>query len=105
MLSLYNKNKIFLRINPVSTCFLIIILFFTLIPNKVMAEVAGDPVPHCVANDYTFDVLNVVPNGVCTVITDTLNVSFDVLITGNPERYDLAIGYTESGNNIIKEVR
>jgi len=104
MFSLYN-NKLFLKRNSVSFCFIIIILFITLTPNNAIAEVTGDPVPSCTAQDYTFEVFNVVPNGVCTVITDNLNVSFNVLITGNPARYDLAIGYTESGNNILQDVR
>ena len=65
----------------------------------------GDAAPNkCSATDIEYTVSNVVPNGVCNLITDTINVAFDVNIWGNPTRYNVAVGYTNAGDNILQDV-
>jgi len=84
---------------------LLVLLFFLFFSKTSMAAGIGDAVPKCTANDYTYDVFNVVPNGVCQNLTDTLNVSFSIQVIGNPARYDLSIGYTLAGDPTLIDIR
>jgi len=85
--------------------FLLMLLYSFVFSESSMAAGIGDPVPNCSANDYTYEVFNAVPDGVCLNLSDSINVSFSVLVTGNPNRYDLSIGYTLAGNPTIVDVR
>ena len=81
------------------------ILCAAVIPRTVQAAGTGDSAPKkCTASDVEYTVTDVVPTGVCSVITDTINVGFNVNIWGNPQRYNLAVGYTNSGDNILQDV-
>ena len=92
-------------IGKIIRLFLLMVLCLFVFSKTSIAAGIGDPVPKCTANDYTYDVFNVVPNGVCQNLTDTLNVKFSVLVTGNPARYDLSIGYTRAGNPTLVDIR
>lgn len=71
----------------------------------VQAAGTGDPAPgKCSSSDIQYQITNIVPYGICSTISDTINIDFDVLIWGNPQRYNLAVGYTNSGDNILQDV-
>jgi len=84
-------------------CFSVVWLLLSSV--SVNAAGTGDPAPKkCSATDVEYTVSNVVPHGVCTSITDTILVDFNVNITGNPQRYNLTVGYTNAGDNILQDV-
>ena len=75
-------------------------------PNhSAFAAGAGDSAPKkCSATDVEYTITNIVPSGACLVISDTITVDFDVNIFGNPQRYNMAVGYTNAGDNILQDV-
>jgi len=74
-------------------------------PCTVIGAGTGDSAPKkCSASDIEYVITNVAPTGVCNVISDTIQVDFNVEIWGNPTRYNLAVGYTNAGDNILQDV-
>ena len=84
---------------------LLFALIILLIPTGAFPAGVGDSAPNkCSAKDVEYTVSNIVPNGVCAVISDTLTVDFDVNIVGSPQRYNFAVGYTNAGDSILQDV-
>ncbi len=92
-----------LHLNLIVFVSVITTLFATHKP--AFAAGAGDSAPKkCTATDVEYTITNIVPSGACLVISDTITVDFDVNIFGNPQRYNMAVGYTNAGDSILQDV-
>lgn len=94
-----------LIVNSTFTRCLVFVLGLLLLQSKAHTAGVGDSAPKkCSASDIEYEINNIVPSGSCGVITDTIKVDFDVNIWGNPQRYNLAVGYTNAGDSVLQDI-